>query len=252
MEEKEEPEISPDKIQLKELELKYDKSNSFDEWLLHNKQKIMEIFSIALFCDLNLWSQKDSSYVKYRLREIKDADDEQLIQGTTQTKEVSYYFSLEEDYTEASIDHFFKNMLVYEECLQGFLNNLNDAFNESNSTSGKLDLPQTLFDNEKYKLWKYKHKIHVLKDVLPLEHVEIMNELTIAIRNTAPVRKKDNMTVQAIDRICRQLERIIDVLKRVDKYYDIEENSYGIRVAELYNFWKNQRNCINGQSKSSD
>lgn len=252
MEEKEEPEISPDKIQLKELELKYDKSNSFDEWLLHNKQKVMEIFSIALFCDLNLWSQKDSSYVKYRLREIKDADDEQLIQGTNETKEVSYYFSLEEDYTEASIDHFFKNMLVYEECLQGFLNNLNDAFNESNSTSGKLDLPQTLFDNEKYKLWKDKYKIHILKDVLPLEHVEIMNELTIAIRNTAPVRKKDNMTVQAIDRICRQLERIIDVLKRVDKYYDIEENSYGIRVAELYNFWKNQRNCINGQSKSSD
>lgn len=237
-EEEETDKISADKIQLKFLELDFDKDDSFMQWLQESKVKVVDSFSKALFCDQNIWYSEKENYVRYKLKNSPNSDLDG--QNVGESKNERYYFTLEGDYTEASIDCFLSNMVLYDECWYGFVKNLYDAYSEGKECPEDFstDVVDKILNRKKFKRLKEAYSIQSLKDILPLEQVEIMNELTIAIDNIAVVRKMESMTEQVIDRICRQVERIIEILETVDRYYEVGKNSYGVRIGMLYRFWK--------------
>ena len=227
--------ISYDKVQMKVFAIRFTKEqNSFKEWLLQNKEEVQAIFSTALFCDQNFWFEEEEGYIRYQLDAGgagQDLEDDNKMNRQR-------CFRIGDNYIEASIDCLFKNMLSYDKCLQGFVKNIFHAYCESIECSEAFEQVgiEEIFELKNYTEWKKQNEIDSLRDLLPFESVDVMQEITIAIRNIRSVGDTENMTMQVIDKICRQVSRVIEILNTVEQFYEEPQGqnvSYSNRIKQF-------------------
>lgn len=235
------------------LQLKFsisEKTQKISELFNSNITQIYNVFKLANLCEWNLWDEngEEGAYVEYKASEVSiekteainvdiskgelgnDSKTEQE-DGHKERVEAGRQIVLrvpEIDHSRVFIELLLWNSLAYEEHLKGFCRNIYKALSalkgqEIEKEQMEKDINSILskpdFQIKEYREWR--KAVKNIDDLLPWQSAEVMLHLAGEIGSVQQfVGEKDKDLLKRILAVQRrQMDRVIQEMKRIEKYY---------------------------------